>query len=143
MMMMVIVMTMMMSILTSPSPLLPALSIHILLTFHLLLPSPSFTITIYIVIYDLGWKRLDRNPSFDLWNAKEGSNTDARHNEKEAEACTICLDPLFAQGSNSRDPGRYCFELECGHRFHNNCILTWTVSNSTCPICRKDLEKRK
>jgi ankyrin repeat protein len=30
-------MMMMMSILTSPSPLLPALSIHILLTFHLLL----------------------------------------------------------------------------------------------------------
>ena len=35
----------MMSILTSPSPLLPALSIHILLTFHV--PSPSLTIPLF------------------------------------------------------------------------------------------------
>ena len=36
----------MMSILTSPSPLLPALSIHILLTFHLL----AFLISLYIIV---------------------------------------------------------------------------------------------
>ncbi|XP_037992049.1 E3 ubiquitin-protein ligase TTC3 [Motacilla alba alba] len=43
------------------------------------------------------------------------------------DPCTICHDEL------SRD----CCELECGHRFHRECIRTWLKQHSsTCPICR-------
>ncbi|XP_074670451.1 E3 ubiquitin-protein ligase TTC3 isoform X3 [Strix aluco] len=43
------------------------------------------------------------------------------------DPCTICHDEL------SRD---LC-ELECGHRFHRECIRTWLKQHSsTCPICR-------
>ncbi|NXJ61986.1 DZIP3 ligase, partial [Rostratula benghalensis] len=43
------------------------------------------------------------------------------------DLCSICHDEL------SRD---VC-ELECGHRFHRECIRTWLKQHSsTCPICR-------
>ncbi|XP_033915944.1 E3 ubiquitin-protein ligase TTC3 isoform X2 [Melopsittacus undulatus] len=43
------------------------------------------------------------------------------------DPCTVCHDEL------SRD---LC-ELECGHRFHRECIRTWLKQHSsTCPICR-------
>ncbi|KAM6310150.1 E3 ubiquitin-protein ligase TTC3 [Aegotheles albertisi] len=54
------------------------------------------------------WKKLDNTASSD-------------------DPCTICHDEL------SRD---LC-ELECGHRFHRECIRTWLKQHSsTCPICR-------
>ncbi|KAM6147135.1 E3 ubiquitin-protein ligase TTC3 isoform 4-T4 [Phoenicopterus ruber ruber] len=54
------------------------------------------------------WKKLDYKASGD-------------------DPCTICQDDL------SRD---LC-ELECGHRFHRECIRTWLKQHSsTCPICR-------
>ncbi|XP_040440994.1 E3 ubiquitin-protein ligase TTC3 isoform X1 [Falco naumanni] len=54
------------------------------------------------------WKKLDYTASSD-------------------DPCTICHDEL------SRD---MC-ELECGHRFHRECIRTWLKQHSsTCPICR-------
>ncbi|NWW93779.1 DZIP3 ligase, partial [Rhynochetos jubatus] len=54
------------------------------------------------------WKKLDYTASSD-------------------DPCTICHDEL------SRD---WC-ELECGHRFHRECIRTWLKQHSsTCPICR-------
>lgn len=31
-------------------------------------------------------------------------------------------------------------KLPCGHCFHERCICAWMRANSTCPICRADLE---
>ncbi|KFP54731.1 E3 ubiquitin-protein ligase TTC3, partial [Cathartes aura] len=54
------------------------------------------------------WKKLDYTASSD-------------------DPCTICHDELS---------GDSC-ELECGHRFHRECIRTWLKQHSsTCPICR-------
>ncbi|KFQ18391.1 E3 ubiquitin-protein ligase TTC3, partial [Merops nubicus] len=54
------------------------------------------------------WKKLDYAASSD-------------------DPCTICHDEL------SRD----ACELECGHRFHRQCVRTWLKQHSsTCPICR-------
>ncbi|XP_051464548.1 E3 ubiquitin-protein ligase TTC3 isoform X2 [Apus apus] len=56
----------------------------------------------------LKWKKQDNTASSD-------------------DPCTICHDEL------NRDP---C-ELECGHRFHKECIRTWLKQHSsTCPVCR-------
>ena len=41
--------------------------------------------------------------------------------------CTICLEDVRS------------FPLECGHVFHNKCILKWLKDNDTCPNCRMEL----
>lgn len=41
--------------------------------------------------------------------------------------CTICLEEVRS------------VPLECGHVFHNKCILKWLQDNDTCPNCRMEL----
>jgi len=43
------------------------------------------------------------------------------------EECCICMDI----GNNSE-----WSILQCGHKFHGQCISQWLRSNQTCPICR-------
>jgi hypothetical protein len=42
--------------------------------------------------------------------------------------CPICL-----QITSNQDGTR---QTECGHLFHKECIQTWLLYNSTCPVCR-------
>ena len=44
--------------------------------------------------------------------------------------CVICLEPLNTK--NKR--------LQCGHEFHDECVETWLQDNTTCPVCRQDVE---
>ncbi|XP_062184142.1 E3 ubiquitin-protein ligase ATL41-like [Phragmites australis] len=47
--------------------------------------------------------------------------------------CAVCLADL--------EPGQKARALSrCGHRFHVECIDTWFHANSTCPLCRADVE---
>ncbi|CAL9047420.1 RING-H2 finger protein ATL46-like [Musa acuminata AAA Group] len=48
---------------------------------------------------------------------------------KEPFDCAVCLCE-FAQEDQLR------LLPVCGHAFHINCIDTWLLSNSTCPLCR-------
>lgn len=52
----------------------------------------------------------------------------------EEEQCTICITE-FEDGEEIR-------ELPCKHIFHPNCIDTWIVQNSHCPICKDDVNER-
>lgn len=48
-----------------------------------------------------------------------------------AAACSICMESLGDDASSTA--------LECGHRFHTGCILTWfrsEDSHGACPLCR-------
>lgn len=47
------------------------------------------------------------------------------------ERCAICY-----EDSSVHAP----VELECGHVFHNVCILVWLVRCATCPMCRKQVD---
>ena len=48
------------------------------------------------------------------------------------EICNVCLeDYKFGQISN---------KLDCGHWFHDKCILQWLKMRNTCPVCRQELE---
>ena len=48
------------------------------------------------------------------------------------ELCNVCLeDYKIGQISN---------KLDCGHYFHDKCILQWLKMRNTCPICRTELE---
>jgi len=63
------------------------------------------------------------------------------HGEKAA-ACAICLDDMDGQSGGGNKV------LECGHAFHNNCVLEWVDSRGRggeahCPICRHKIEKTR
>lgn len=49
----------------------------------------------------------------------------------QGEDCPICLDEL-----------NECIMLDCGHKFHTECMNKWLEEQSpeaTCPLCRDDL----
>jgi hypothetical protein len=42
--------------------------------------------------------------------------------------CTVCLEPFKASDVAAK--------LDCGHKFHENCLVDWLEKKSNCPICR-------
>nr|GMD54787.1 RING-H2 finger protein ATL46-like [Ipomoea batatas] len=48
---------------------------------------------------------------------------------KEPFDCAVCLGEFLEKDKLRLLP-------TCGHAFHINCIDTWLLSNSTCPLCR-------
>lgn len=55
-------------------------------------------------------------------------------NTTKIESCPICTDS-FAMTD-------WVVGLECGHFFHELCILPWLNLNNSCPNCRKSLPRR-
>lgn len=51
---------------------------------------------------------------------------------KEPFDCAVCLCEFFDQDKLRLLP-------TCSHAFHIDCIDTWLLSNSTCPLCRRTL----
>ena len=48
------------------------------------------------------------------------------------ETCNVCLEN-YVEGQTS-------IKIECGHNFHDNCIIKWLKMRNTCPVCRHELE---
>ena len=46
----------------------------------------------------------------------------------DCDPCSICLDKFFIAES--------CVELNCKHKFHEDCFRLRYISNHTCPLCR-------
>jgi len=65
------------------------------------------------------------------------------------ESCIICLDNFKEEEQNNNDnkenketqkkDDEKTTVLECGHKFHDNCIINWLKKNNKCPICRINL----
>ena len=52
--------------------------------------------------------------------------------EEFKESCAVCLE--------SYSSGKLVSQLErCKHKFHYDCIVTWSEVQPTCPLCRADL----
>jgi hypothetical protein len=47
---------------------------------------------------------------------------------EEVDVCSICL----GEYEKNEKMGR----LECGHRYHPDCIKRWLLSKNVCPMCR-------
>lgn len=53
---------------------------------------------------------------------------DATSAVETSEDCPICYEKV-GKG----------VELKCNHAYHSNCISTWFMKNTTCPMCRYDV----
>ncbi|KAI2628253.1 hypothetical protein GGS21DRAFT_492904 [Xylaria nigripes] len=51
--------------------------------------------------------------------------------------CAICAEKYLD------DPYPLVVELPCSHTFDLECVSPWLLSKGTCPLCRKDLTKKK
>ena len=53
--------------------------------------------------------------------------------------CSICLE--------DEECGRWVPRLECGHIFHDDCLLKWvkgtSVMSNSCPVCRRLINNKK
>jgi len=49
----------------------------------------------------------------------------------DSETCPICIEPFNESEDN--------LILDCKHKFHVHCILSWFEKDLSCPICRKEL----
>ncbi|KAL1216638.1 putative E3 ubiquitin-protein ligase RHG1A [Cardamine amara subsp. amara] len=47
----------------------------------------------------------------------------------EKEKCVICLSKLKGSEEASK--------LECGHKFHFECIKKWLIVENMCPLCKE------
>ena len=72
-------------------------------------------------------------------------NRNKRINNIFNESCIICLDELppinnEIKDKENKDTSQKGEEkiaiLDCGHRFHDRCIIEWLKKHSQCPICR-------
>ena len=63
----------------------------------------------------------------------------SRKTIQKDETCPICAERYLD------DPYCLVVELPChhSHRFDLECVGPWLRSKGTCPLCRKDLNKRK
>eukprot|EP01054_Gregarina_sp_Poly1_P004481 Gregarina_sp_Poly_1__4480@NODE_240_length_10883_cov_144_711446_g211_i0_p3_GENE_NODE_240_length_10883_cov_144_711446_g211_i0NODE_240_length_10883_cov_144_711446_g211_i0_p3_ORF_typecomplete_len420_score44_72zfRING_2/PF13639_6/8_2e03zfRING_2/PF13639_6/7_9e14zfrbx1/PF12678_7/2_7e10zfANAPC11/PF12861_7/3e03zfANAPC11/PF12861_7/2_8e08zfC3HC4_2/PF13923_6/2_7e03zfC3HC4_2/PF13923_6/9_1e07zfC3HC4/PF00097_25/3_4e03zfC3HC4/PF00097_25/1_5e05zfRING_11/PF17123_5/4_1e05zfC3HC4_3/PF13920_6/4_1e03zfC3HC4_3/PF13920_ len=55
---------------------------------------------------------------------------------RTAGDCAVCQDEFV--------PGDICTRLtrnkdECGHMFHDHCLMPWLEAHNTCPVCRYEL----
>ena len=58
------------------------------------------------------------------------------------ETCIICLDNLPTDNNETKDKKNSQTKeekiaiLDCGHRFHDKCIIEWLKKHDKCPLCR-------
>ena len=62
---------------------------------------------------------------------KEKVNKD-NINKLNEEPCNVCLENYTEE--------QISVKLNCGHRFHDSCIIHWLKMRNTCPVCRYELE---
>ncbi len=55
-------------------------------------------------------------------------NSITSENVEDEQQCIVCME-TFTEGEKVR-------QLQCGHKYHQDCIFKWFESRNTCPICR-------
>ncbi|CAN1133850.1 E3 ubiquitin-protein ligase HRD1 [Linum perenne] len=52
------------------------------------------------------------------------------------DCCAICLEEMHCTND-----GRKMIRPECKHVFHEQCLLSWLLNSSLCPLCRLQITK--
>ena len=56
--------------------------------------------------------------------------------DPKERSCCICYQP-FHPTTLTQSGSEVPFQLPCGHIFGELCIFSWTLSNNSCPLCRR------
>lgn len=56
--------------------------------------------------------------------------------DPQERSCCICYQPFGPKLSQGPEAP---VQLPCGHVFGRTCILRWTLTNRSCPLCRRDV----
>ena len=67
-----------------------------------------------------------------MWDTSGLSHMEEEQREpQDAPTCVVCLGDIASTDEH---------KLECGHAFHNNCLIQWLRRGGlSCPTCRADL----
>merc|ERR1711988_1912631 len=68
-------------------------------------------------------------------DGKPGMSRDAQADLRlvtltEEDLCVVCQEAMPA-GSKAKT-------MPCGHKFHDDCLLSWVQKSNSCPTCRFD-----
>jgi hypothetical protein len=55
----------------------------------------------------------------------------------ESSECNICLEDFDA---TTKENNQSIF-LNCGHKFHQECVLIWLDTHNSCPVCREHVAR--
>ena len=58
-------------------------------------------------------------------------------NASDDNKCGICLEYMGDAGSHTP------FSLQCGHVFGRHCIVRWSETSLTCPLCRHEFSEQE
>ncbi|KAJ3262941.1 hypothetical protein HDU77_011586 [Chytriomyces hyalinus] len=61
-------------------------------------------------------------------------STRRRHETVRESECAICLEVWLN--------GEIIKKLNCGHAFHQDCVIPWLEEHVHCPLCRSSLERK-
>jgi len=68
-------------------------------------------------------------------DSRPGMSRDARDELRvttvvEEEVCVVCQE-VMPVGSKAKT-------MPCGHKFHDECLVSWVKKSNSCPVCRYD-----
>ncbi|KAE9201857.1 hypothetical protein PF005_g14798 [Phytophthora fragariae] len=52
-------------------------------------------------------------------------------------SCCICLNDYDSEDEESEVIDNRMVKLPCSHQFHEDCVIDWFNTSTTCPLCRK------
>ncbi|WP_257287735.1 RING finger domain-containing protein [Endozoicomonas sp. SESOKO2] len=55
--------------------------------------------------------------------------------QQETDNCSVCLEPFARRAVTVLE--------QCRHMFHEDCLETWLLENTTCPYCRTIVRERE
>ncbi|KAF0692354.1 Aste57867_16565 [Aphanomyces stellatus] len=111
--------------------------VNVTLSMHYTLPPTTISSTDALAVFKShAWvtgvmrKAVWRLQSSNCTKREIVANMAPCDDDKDTSACVICLAEMLACG----------VVLDCGHRFHRDCITPWLARENTCPTCRHAFE---
>lgn len=88
-------------------------------------------------------KEIDRRQTAAVLALEDVEFTPTHKHSVKERTCCICLDDIDEEGDDSETVSSACSEntklvkLPCQHQFHEDCVIDWFNTSTTCPLCRQ------
>lgn len=91
----------------------------------------------WISIVDPAWLDLPKGASQEVIDGLPTQEITLDLVTSEEPSCAVCLANLDVGATES------VTALPCGHLYHRECIVPWLQQQSTCPVCRCEIEPQR